>query len=72
MRLFIPYFALFLCQVASFGCNPNPATRGYYWFALLNAASYLVLMIVVLYLNTGPHPMAYIRESLPKDILAQR
>jgi cellulose synthase/poly-beta-1,6-N-acetylglucosamine synthase-like glycosyltransferase len=53
MRLFIPYLVIIFCSgLAGFACAPTPATLGYHWFALLNALSYLVLLIVVLYLNT--------------------
>jgi cellulose synthase (UDP-forming) len=52
IRVLIPYLLIiFGCGVAALVFEPNPATWGYFWFTLLNAAFYLVLLIVILYFN---------------------
>jgi hypothetical protein len=52
IRFLIPYLLIiFACGVAGVVCTPNAATLGYRWFTLLNAVSYLMLLIVILYFN---------------------
>ena len=52
IRFLIPYLLIiFFCGVAAVVYEPNPATRGYFWFTLFNAVCYLVLLTVILYSN---------------------
>jgi len=52
IRFLIPYLVIIVGSgVTGLACTPNTATWGYRWFTLLNAVSYLVLLIVILYLN---------------------
>ena len=52
IRFLIPYLLIiFFCVVAAVVHEPNPATRGYFWFTLFNAVCYVVLLTVILYFN---------------------
>ena len=52
IRFLIPYLLIiFFCGVAVVVYEPNPATRGYFWFTLFNAVCYVVLLSVILYSN---------------------
>ena len=52
IRFLIPYLLIILfCGVAAVVYEPNPATRGYFWFTVFNAVCYLVLLTVILYYN---------------------
>jgi hypothetical protein len=52
IRFLIPYLLIiFFCGVAAVVYEPNPATRGYFWFTLFNAVCYVVLLTVILYFN---------------------
>jgi cellulose synthase (UDP-forming) len=63
IRFLIPYLLIILfCGVAAVVSEPNPDTRGYFWFTLFNAICYLVLLTVILYSNA--------RESITTESVA--
>ena len=48
----MPYFLIIAgSALVAFSCAPTLATRGYYYFTLINVVTYIFLLVWIPYLN---------------------